>query len=34
VPTAPDDYVGRPTFNLGTIGAGAAKTIIVLYKRF
>lgn len=33
-PTAPGNYVGRITFNLGTIAAGGTKTIIVLYKRF
>jgi hypothetical protein len=33
-PTPPGNYIGRITFNLGTMNAGVAKTIKVLYKRF
>jgi hypothetical protein len=32
--TTAADYVGRLTFNLGTINAGVSKTVKVLYKRF
>jgi hypothetical protein len=33
-PTAPGDYTGRLTFNLGTINAGATKYVRVIYNRF
>lgn len=34
VPTAPGDYGGRVTYSLGTLAAGASKTVAVLYRRF
>jgi hypothetical protein len=34
VPTAAGDFTGRVTVNLGTLSAGASKTIKVLYRRF
>jgi hypothetical protein len=33
-PTPPGDYVGRITYTLGTINAGASKTVKFLYRRF
>lgn len=34
VPTAPGDYAGRITYVLGTLNAGASKTVQVVYRRF
>ena len=33
-PTAPGDFVGRATYNLGTINPGSSKTVKALYRRF
>jgi hypothetical protein len=34
VPTAPGNFVGRATYTLGTLAAGASKTVKLLYRRF
>lgn len=33
VPTSPGDYTGRLTYNLGTLNAGATKTVKFIYRR-
>jgi len=33
-PTAPGDFVGRVTYNLGTINPGSSKTVKMVYRRF
>lgn len=33
VPTAAGDFVGRVTYSIGTLSAGASKTVKVLYRR-
>jgi hypothetical protein len=34
VPTASGDYVARVTYTLGTLAAGASKTVEFIYRRF
>ncbi|HEX8651170.1 MAG TPA: hypothetical protein VF708_10040 [Pyrinomonadaceae bacterium] len=34
VPTAVGDYTGRVTYTIGTLNAGASKTVKFLYRRF
>ena len=33
VPTAPGDYVGRLTYNVGTLNAGVSRTVKYIYRR-
>lgn len=33
VPTAPGDYTGRLTYNLGTFNAGVSRTVKFIYRR-
>lgn len=33
VPTSPGDYTGRLTYNLGTLNAGATRTVKFIYRR-